>query len=395
MAAHVKYLFAVFIIAGTLVMTGCGNKDVNSQILPEKEIRAERVALTAQSIKEIGLEIQPAAIQTLQRELVVPSKLIANQDFEAHVGTLVQGRVFTVFANLGDHVRRGQELMHIEGVEIGEIKSMFIKAKAHMVFAEGGLKRQQFLVDQNVGSQKALLEAKAEYEKAHAEFIAEDRRIHAIGLSDRDVEELNSDRSKESHIGGILPIKSPIDGIVIERNVVLGQLVDPTTTAFKILNPSTLWVDGQVHENDAKFIRRNSGISVEISSMPGKMYPAKLLYVGEIVDPQTRMVKIRAAVGNSDHRLKPEMFADLHIALSEQTRGIVIQAESIVKDGSEQYLFVALNDTTFEKRSVVCGLTMGEALEIKKGIQPGERIVSKGAFLLKSELKKSIFGEGE
>jgi membrane fusion protein, heavy metal efflux system len=388
-----KYL-AVLMLAAVM-LTGCGAQKSKQQPAAEKDAKTQKITLSPQTIRDIKLEITIAAVRPLQGELVVPAKLTANQNNEAMVGTLVQGRVSEISVNLGDRVRRGQELMHIEGVEIGDIKSRFIKARAQKQLADGALKRQQSLLDQNIGSQKTLLEAKAEYEKAYAEFIAEDKRIHSIGLDDKDVEDINNPGSVESHTGGILPVKAPIDGIIIERNVVLGQLVDQSTTAFRILNPSTLWVEGQVHENDVKFIGKTSMVSVCVSSLPEKKFPAKLLYIGELIDRQTRMVKVRAIVDNAAHILKPEMFADIHVSYAEAAQGIAVSAESIIKDGVERYVFAAVNDTTFEKRPIVPGAVIGETVEIKSGIHAGDRIVSKGAFLLKSELKKSLFGEGE
>jgi membrane fusion protein, heavy metal efflux system len=398
MGNQMMYCKFILTAAVVLFLVGCSGKENKSQESEEKKLHVEQVTLTKQTVSDIGLEIVPAKLQPLRRELVIPAKLIANQDYEAHVGTLVQGRVSKVLVNLGDHVQRGQELMLVEGVEIGEIKSLYIKAKAQLTYAEGALQRQKSLVGQNIGSQKSLLEAHAEYEKAHAEFIAEDRRIHSIGLNENDIEGLNThseNNSGDLHIGGILSIQSPIAGIVVERNVVLGQHVDPATTAFKIVNTSTLWIDGQLHEGDMNVVHKNSTISVVLPSIPGKTFQATLLYIGELIDQQTRMLTVRGSVNNTHHLLKPEMFAEMHIPYSDQTAGIVTKTEGVIKDGGEQYVFIAVNDTSFEKRSVLCGATGGELVEIKQGIHVGEKVVSKGAFLLKSELKKTIFGEGE
>jgi len=379
-------------------LDSCKNKTGGKGEPTEKQSQSERVRLTLQAVREIGLQVTTVETRPLTREIVVASKLVANQDYEAQVGTFVPGRVSTVLVHLGDHVRRGQELMQIEGVEIGEIKSRFIKAKAQLAFAEASLKRQQSLLSQNVGAQKSALEAQAEYEKSRAEFIAEDRRIHSIGLTDEEVERFvqhSATDSSESHVGGFLPIKSPIDGVVVERTVVIGQLVDQTATAFKVVNTSTLWVDGQVHEEDVKILRSGPRIMIVVPAISAERVPGHLLYVGELVDQQTRMVKVRAALLNKQRWYKPEMFAEMHIPAGSNTQGLVVTSECVVNEGAQHYIFVAVNDTTFEKRDVKIGMAMGERVEIKDGLIAGEKVVSKGVFMLKSELKKESFGEGE
>lgn len=396
---HAISIVAVSVSFTFLLSLGsCKNEVGERGKQPEKQPQSERVILSPRVVREIGLQLMTAEQRPLTREVVVASKLAANQDFEAHVGTFVPGRVSTVLVHLGDHVRRGQELMQIEGVEVGEIKSRFIKAKAQLAFAEASLKRQQSLMSQNVGAQKSVLEAQAEYEKSRAEFIAEDRRIHSVGLTDEEVERFvqhSASDSSESHVGGFLPIKSPIDGVVVERNVVIGQLVDQSATAFKIVNTSTLWVDGQVHEEDVKILRSEPGLAIVVPAVSNERVPGRLLYIGELVDQQTRMVKVRAALQNKRHAYKPEMFAEMHIAAGSTAHGIAVGNECVVSDQSQHYVFVATNDTTFEKRDVKIGMTLGAYTEIKDGLTGGEKVVSKGVFMLKSELKKESFGEGE
>jgi membrane fusion protein, heavy metal efflux system len=386
------------ILTAVLVFAGCSKQEERLIESAEKKTRTQTITLTRHSVNSINLQCVNASLQVLERELVIAAKLVAHQDLEAHVGTMVQGRVSKVLVNPGDRVHVGQELMEIEGVEIGEIKARFIKAKAQLAFAEAAWKRQQTLMEQNIGAQKTLLEAQAEFEKARAEFTAEDRRIHSVGLNDEDVEKFvdnSSTNSNGSHIGGILPIKSPIEGTVSERNVVIGQLVDPSTTALKIINTSVLWVDGQLHEGDVSLVRGRTEIKINVPSVSKTSIRAQLLYVGQAVDQQSRMVKVRAAVKNPAQILKPGMFAEMHIPSGDGVKGIVIPEESVIGDGNERYVFVALNDTTFEKRNVVPGLVSGELVEIKTGVFPGERIVTKGSFMLKSELKKEMLGGGE
>jgi cobalt-zinc-cadmium efflux system membrane fusion protein len=160
---------------------------------------------------------------------------------------MVPGRVQNVLVNVGDAVKQGQVIMEMVGLEIGAIKAQYINAKSQLSFAETAWKRQKMLLEQNVGSQKALNEAEMEYRKAQADFTAEDKKIHSIGLTDAEVTGIADADQTESHRADLLALRSPIAGIVVERNVVPGQFLDATTIAMKIVNSSKLIAEGQFY----------------------------------------------------------------------------------------------------------------------------------------------------
>ncbi|MGE5352246.1 MAG: efflux RND transporter periplasmic adaptor subunit [Acidobacteriota bacterium] len=390
---NIKIFSALLVVSGMLV-TGCGAKSQEGEKKEEKKSETKEilVTLSRQSVKEINLATSQAEERSITGTITIPAKLVADQDLEAHVGSPVEGRVQKVLVKLGQFVRKGQTLMNIEGIEIGEIKAQFIKARAEFNFADANLKRQKTLLEQKAGSQKSFLEAQAEYEKAQAELNAEDRRIHSVGLSDADM-----DVSKEidSHLAGSIPVKSPIDGIIVERSVVIGQHVDPETNAFRIINSSSLFADGQIYEKDLQMISGNAPVTLQVSAFPETEFSGKLIYIGETVDSETRTIKVRASVANSGRKLKPEMFANMMVPLSGSAKGIVVPEESLIRDQGSIYVFVVKNDTTFEKRLVEPGSTMNGFVQIRNGLNKGENVVSKGTFFLKSEMLKGMLEEGD
>jgi cobalt-zinc-cadmium efflux system membrane fusion protein len=355
------------------------------------------IALKAGSITAIGLTVSKAEVRPLTGSMVLPARLRPNQDLEAQVGSLVQGRVKEVFVTVGAGVKAGQELMHIEGLEVGEIKSDFIKARAQLTYAETNFERQKTLQAEKVGSQKAFLEAQSEYNKALAGFDAEDKKIHSIGLTDSDVVTFVQRASLENngHTPGVLPIKAPIAGTVVERNVVIGQLVDASSTAFRIINSSTLWADGQAYEKDIQRLSGQTDVVLTVTAFPAEKFPGKIIYVSPVVDEQSRTITVRASIPNRGGRLKPQMFGELHIPVGSAATGLVIPLESVQREDAEMFVFVATSDTTFERRAVRLGLSMDGMVEVKEGIRPGESVVTKGSFQLKSELLKEALEEGE
>ena len=339
---------------------------------------------------KIVLDFEEVKERPITGMLRVPARLITNQDYEAQVGSLIQGRVSQVFVKEGDFVKAGQVLMLIEGSDIGEVIAAYLQAKSNLEYYKSAYERQKILFEQNVGSQKALQEAKAEYEKAIAEFNAADKKIHSIGLEEKDIEGSGSE-----HIPGILPIKAPISGIVTERNVVIGQFIEANTTAFKIMNISNLWAEGQIYEKDLTKISGKPKVEFTTYAYPNERFKGEVILIGQIVDEHTRTIKVRASLQNIDGKLKPNMFGELFIPISTNIKGIAIPTEALVSEGNKKYVFLVKDDSTFIKQYVETGTEFSGFVEITSGLKKGDKIVTKGVFFLKSELLKETLGEEE
>ncbi len=380
-----KYLLYTFLIIAFLSSCSKPAEETPQEESPKAETN-NIVQLSAESLKQIKLETETVSLQPLTGFISIPAKVITNQDYEAQVGSLVQGRVHKVFVKIGDFVKAGHVMMTVEGFDIGSIKSGYLKAKAELDYTKANYERQKKLFDEKIGSQKVVMETQAEYQKAMAEFKAEDNKIHSIGLSDDDV--ING-KSADEHTASTLPIKSPISGVVVERNVVIGQLVDPTINAFKVINNSSLWVDGQIYEKDLNKINHKTKAVFTTSSYPGEEFDGNVIYIGQTVDESSRTIMIRGEFRNKNNKLKPQMFGELQLPIGENAMAIIIPDEAVVKDADQYYVFVQTGETTFEQRMVKTGISLNNRIEIKEGLKVGEKVASKGVFYLKSELKKS------
>jgi membrane fusion protein, heavy metal efflux system len=384
MKQETRLMIAAIVIV--LLTIGCGGKEEIKK--EESKIRKnEIVNLSAESIKQIKLETETITLKPITGYLTIPAKVITNQDNEAQIGSLVQGRVHRVFIKVGDFVKAGQILMDVEGLEIGEIKAGYLKAKANYEFAKADLNRHKILLDQNIGSKQSYYEVESEYQKAYAEFQAEDKKIHSIGLSDEDASG-KSENKDDDHTSGKLAVRSPINGIVVERNIVIGQLVDATTNAFKVINTNNVWIDGQIYEKDLTKINGKTEAVFTSSSYTNEKFNGRIIYIGQTVDERTRTITVRGEFANSSNKLKPQMFGELKLPVSAIAKAILIPGEALVNEGDQNYLFVQTSDSTFEKRNVITGLTIDNRVEIKEGLKEGDKIVSRGVFYLRGELKK-------
>jgi cobalt-zinc-cadmium efflux system membrane fusion protein len=387
-------IFLINLLFAVTILTGCRNNENKLNEEHVESIHSDDVTLTKKTILEIGLQTETITKKPFNYFLSIPAKVSVNQDNEAQVGSLVQGRVYSVNVKTGDYVKEGDVLMYVEGLEVGEIKAGFLRAKANLDFYKANHERQKTLFDQKVGSQKSLMESQAEYEKAYAEYMAEDKKIHSIGLTDEDIITSMNDYSN-NHSSGTIPVKAPISGTIAERNVVIGQLVDATVNAFRIVNTNNLWIDGQIYEKDINKMSAGNAAYFTTNTYPNERFDAKLNYIGNIIDENTRTIIVRAEIKNAGAKLKPQMFGELNISTEGGNNEILIPVEAISKIDNNDFVFVQINDSVFQKRAVTTGISQNNLIEIVKGLSENEKVVVKGTFYLKSELQKNEIEEHE
>lgn len=388
-----KTIIISTIIISAAFLTGCGKE--NQQIEEKTETsKNENITISKNSVKEIDLKTEVVKMLPFEGNVAIPATVLTNQDAEALVGSLVQGRIHKVYAKAGDFVKAGQLLMDIEGLEIGQIKADYLTDKASLEVAKTNYERLKSLNEQKIGSQKSLIEAEAEYKKALAEFMAEDRKIHSIGMTDDEITGENQKKGAE-HTPGLLHVKSPISGLVVERNIVIGQMVESSTNAFKIINTSDVWIDGKASEKDIKLISEKSPAKFVSSVYPEETFQGRINFVNPVIDEKTRTFTIRCEFKNSGNKLKPQMFGELLVPAAKNSKAILIPAESVIKIDNNDCVFVVVNDTVFSKRIVKTGSVENERIEIKEGLKEGEQVVTKGAFYIKSEMLKDELGGDE
>ncbi|MFN8390487.1 MAG: efflux RND transporter periplasmic adaptor subunit [Bdellovibrionota bacterium] len=194
-------------------------------------------------------------------------------------------------------------------------------------------------------------------------------------------------------LGKTLEIRSPIDGVVIERQGSPGENVDRAREIYTISNPDNLWVIAEIKERDIGAVKLGQETTFSVLSYPERRFQGRVVRIGNQVEPDSRTLEARIAVDNSEHALKAGMFADVEIATTVLNNVLVISDDALQTEESEQIAFVAVTDTTFEKRVLRLGLEEQGKVQVLEGLEPGEKVVTEGSFILKSELLKGELGE--
>ena len=194
-------------------------------------------------------------------------------------------------------------------------------------------------------------------------------------------------------LGKELEIKSPIAGIVTNRAATTGELVDKSKEILTVSDPSALWLIAEVKERDIAAVKVGQEVTFQVLSYPSEKFSGTVVLTGNQVEEDSRTLEVRISVANPQGLLKPGMFADVSIVTTVLENVLVIPDEALQTAGEEQIVFVALDDTRFERRVVKVGLEQDGNVQVLSGVVPEEKVITRGSFVLKSEMLKSELGE--
>jgi cobalt-zinc-cadmium efflux system membrane fusion protein len=372
------------VVVLTVLLAGCqsdgGSSESGSNRVPDPTI----IEISAKARWELAIE--PAQPKPVAESLTFPGRIQYSLDGYVKIATPLVGIVRSVQGRLGEHVKAGQPLVFIESADIGMAYSDFAKAESDLHMTQRYLEIAKDLYAVKSLSKKEYDQAQNDFNKAHAEFTRAKQRLLTLRVSASELEK----PAPERHVSTRFDLRSPLNGIIVEKTVTVGQVVgqDPTQTLFTIADPDVLQVVADVYERDLRLLHPGMPTTVTIESFPQDTFSGRVIYVGDIVDPTSRTIKIRCEVKNTGYKLKPEMFARVHVQLGSTAAGVVVPREAVLRIGDGAFVFVEVNETQFQQRAVVTGPTTGEMVEIRDGITSGEPVVVRGAVLLKGALEK-------
>lgn len=394
------YRKSLVVLAAAVFLVGCGGPN-NGETKQEKAVVVARqekapdegsgglITIEEEAVKSAGIKIKKVSKRPLMVEESFSGVVSVDETRIAHVGPRIPGRAVEVFANLGDYVKKGQRLAIIDSTEIGEAQSQYLKAGTSFEIAEKSYERAKIILKGKVISTGEFQRREGEYLAAKTELKAAEDRLHLLGMSDTEISAIG----KEHTINSRVAIYAPLSGTVIERHLTLGEVVEPVKPLYTIADLTNLWVIAEIPERDIPRVRKGQRVAVSVLPYPEKVFPGRITYVADLIDPDTRMVKVRAEVDNSKGLLKPRMFATVSISASEKERVLVVPEGAVQREGARTVVFVQRGPGSFEKRPVELGPPSAGYHQVISGLAEGEPVVVKGAFNLKSEEKKGELAE--
>ena len=362
-----------------LLSAACGDSSVSPRALPKPE------AGTAAAPTDLTPQVVAPEYRTRLSVIETTGKVQFNEEALVRVHSPATGRVLEVFARPGDVIEPGARLFVIDSADLGAAKSDYAKAVADAERSAAALKLTRELFEVQAVAQKELREAENEARKAVAERERAAARLRTLGVSPDPFGETAARADATTTI----VVTAPRSGVVVERNVAPGQVVaygqsDTPVNLFLIADLGTMWVVADVYEPDVPRLRRGQSMVVTLRCCPGMRYEGTVSYISDMVDKETRTVKVRAIVVNRGRSLKAEMFVNVTIAAGT-TPVLAIPQAAVHREGSQTFVLVTKGQDERERRSVRLGADLGDFVEVLAGLTPDDRVVSTGSILLKAK----------
>ncbi len=264
-----------------------------------------------------------------------------------------------------------------------------LAAKTELERAQAILKA---LLEQTAFSalQKAL-KAKQELDRAQAALAESRARLHILGYSDQELASL--DPAAEGRAVAHYAVRAPFDATVISKDVVVDERVGPNTQMFRLADLSTLWVQADIYQKHLPLVRGLKGKQVRFRAPPDDQeYQATVFFTGELLDANTRTLRLVARVNNSQRLLKPGMFVQVGLPAQVREGVLLIPAQAVQEYQGHRFVFVQVGPQRFQRRLVKVGPENKGLVEVLSGLKEGEAVVVQGAFALKSELVRELGG---
>ncbi|MBU2445774.1 MAG: efflux RND transporter periplasmic adaptor subunit [Bacteroidetes bacterium] len=368
-------LFGVFLIIFSAMLIGCnnnGNENDEQENYPGKTNSDEKseIVLTSRQLERIGLKIEFVETKEVDVPLMLSGRIALNEALTAHITSRLRGRIEKVHTVISDRVRKSQVLLELYSQDFLAMQSEFIQAEERL---------------------KRINENDPEHGTAKSIYESAEKKLQVIGLNEEEIQQLADNHKFLT----LLPVRAPFSGTLLSGEARLGEFVDIGQDLFILANLQNLWVLADVFEKDLSLIREGITGDVVPAAYPNESYKAKLTRIYDIVESASRTVKARFDVSNNSNKLKPEMFVTVKVFSKLGGPNPKVSSSSIMKENNGAFVFVAVNDTTFQKQAIKVGKETKDYTEILEGLKAGEKVVTGGTFYLKSELAKETSVEEE
>jgi cobalt-zinc-cadmium efflux system membrane fusion protein len=330
--------------------------------------------------------------RALRESIRIPARLEARPGGAADVAAPIDGRLTRVVdISLGARVTRGQELARMAPPppvpgDLPRLQQERAEAQSALGLATRDRERAERLTAAGAAPAKRLDEARAAEEQARARVTA----------ADASLAQFNAARSgSAADSASAFVVRAPLDGVIAHREATAGANVSAGTILFRVVDASQIHVVGQIPEGEASRARMVSAAELEVPGREDRVPTGRLASVGRILDPQSRTVPITFAVDNRGLALPVGQAVYLHLLMNLTPSRPVVPAAALVDDAGRPIVFVQREGETFERRAVTLGARSGDLVQITSGVKPGERVVTKGAYLVRlASLSTSVPAHG-
>jgi cobalt-zinc-cadmium efflux system membrane fusion protein len=337
---------------------------------------AAEVELSETQIVAAGISLATAQPSKIKSAIELPGEITFNQDRTAQVVPRLAGVVEAVKVDLGEQVKHGQVLAVIASTDLSERRSEFYAAQKRLGLAQKTYRREKELWEERISAEQDYLQAQQALREAELTVANAKAQLQALG----------SDAGKQDALSRY-ELKAPFDGMIVEKDITLGESVNTDDKIFTISDLSTVWADISVPANALSAVRVGSNAVIESTAFESSAN-GTVSYVGSLVGQQSRAATARVTLPNPEGVWRPGLFVKVRVGAGEASVPVAVSPDAIHTLEEKPVVFVR-TDHGFAAQPIVTGRSDSEAVEIKEGLQAGARYALDNSFIIKSELGKA------
>lgn len=386
-------LFIIFSLA--LLLTGCRSK--NNDTAPNK-----RIVLTEAQEKNAKIQTSPLSVMDIELQITIPAQFKARNQSIERIYSPIDGKITNVFVEPGAILKVGQPIVQIKSDAISQIQLEFLEKILDIDASINELRAQYNLSLQNYNRERTLynekISSRADYETANAQLRKDKANLDALSIKRSSL--INVYRQRLAVYGGTIDniiktkqiypyitIKATKNGVLLERKVNPGEIVEQNRELFNLADLKTIWLVGYAFEKDSPYLHLGEAVTGTIEEST-ETINGVLSYVSPILDNTTKTLEVRADIPNKNFKIKPNMYAEMYVNTGI-AHVLAIPTDAVEKFGDYNFAYVKIAPHTYEERKVETGKKNDQYTEVLSGIKAGEKVVTRGSFeLLGESIKK-------
>ena len=319
--------------------------------------------------------ITAPVVSAQQNVLKLPGRIMWDEDHTARISSPVAGHLTSVLVQTGATVKAGQPLAYLSSPDIGSAQADAEKAKTDLAQAARNHSRDKELADAGIIAGKDLEQAQSDLARNRAEAVRAEVRLKSLGGSNA--------------VDQRYTIKSPIAGILVERNTNPGMEYRPDQaipSLFVVTNPSYLWCWIDAPEESVSAFKKGMKLTMSTNAFPNKTFDATVDFIADSLDPISRSLKARAKLRNSDNLLKAEMFVNVMLT-TDLANTLDVPAKAVFLKNGMQMIFIKTKDNVYLRKTIQPIASNEQWVSVADGLNKGDEVVLDGSLYLEKILE--------
>lgn len=357
-------ILPLLLIAGAMLFQACGSQEQKPVAEKEKYVLPDTIARS--------LKIDTVTLSQLVNAITLTGKVGSDEDHVVPVNSMVSGIIQDVKVMLGDYVNQGQTLALVRSSEIAGYSNDLVNAQTNLRLAQTNLQKTKDLYKSGLASMTDSLNAEIQVQQANSELS----RVNAVL-------KINGAGTQ-----GEFVVKAPISGFIVQKSAInnMAMRADNSASLFTISDLKTVWIQANVYESNIGLIKQGENVDVTTLAYPGRVFKGKIDKVMNVLDPSSKVMKVRVVLPNPGYVLKPEMYASITVSDKENKQCLSVPSQALIFDHSQYYVLVYNSKADIKITPVQVLNTVGDRTYLASGVNDGDKVVGSQAILIYNAL---------